>query len=237
MNRNIVVALSAGALLSSCIFESHEIRTGKTISRSEAVGEWEKVVIEGPAKVIFGKTQDDKIEISGDSGIVCLSDISTKKGTLRINVGKKIKRTYPSMVAWTISDADRPIVVVPSSEKNGGDSLKKIEVVGSASVELDTLISPTTIKVTGSGSVRNAHIRSQKAKLTVVGSGSIDCTIDSVSEARVEVVGDGEIDVVAHGCKKISANVVGGGKINIDGSVDNIDRKTTGSGTIKYNSK
>lgn len=187
------------------------------ITRTEILGDFDSVSLDGTMNVVCTAGKEPKIEIKGPDNIVPLVVCSIKGGKLALayedgvkfkkNPGVTVYVTAPALNGYTITGV--------------GD----ISASGLAADDLN-------ITITGVGNVKADGIKADNADLSVTGVGNI--SIDgSAKSAKMSVSGVGDINAYEFSAANVTASVSGVGNINCRAE-ETLKGSAPGVGGINY---
>ena len=209
---------------------------GKTASEVRPVGQFEKIVIEGPVDVFLKQGDDTRLEIEADDNIIELVTTEVKNNTLSIDLDKpsnyrgiktrkdiKVFVTVPQVTNMRINGSgnitgdgqwdfqNMEIYIAGSGDVTMSLNGKKLDVsvYGSGNVVLDGIVVHQKIKISGSGNYNARKLRGETAVVNVTGSG--DVTLDVSSKLDVQIFGSGNVRY--KGSPQVNIQVHGSGSV------------------------
>lgn len=177
------------------------------------VGHFDAVKLTGSPDVDIRISEPRSLSLTADDNILDLIETEVRDNTLFIGS----KKSYSSRTGVEIS------IVVPE--------LRGAWVTGSGDITVHGLDSPALeTGVSGSGDI-SASGTVGEVDAVVTGSGSIDLSEVMAKQAEAMVTGSGDIEIYAE--ESLDATVTGSGDISYRGSPEKVNRKVTGSGSVK----
>lgn len=208
----------------------------EVIEETRTLSAYAELAISGNFEVELVKGSPGQIKIIAESNLLEHIITEVKKGTLNIEVAKRIN----------LNPNEKIQIIVPF------DELKEISLAGSGSLSSKNTLEAKklSIKLSGSGKMNLALNVSKSVNVSKSGSGDVQLegkakslTLKSsgsgkfeskklvVDKADIKLSGSGKVYIT---CKdEISAKVSGSGKVYYKGSPSKIDTSTKGSGKIE----
>lgn len=225
----IVACVSIIVLLSSCRIETVK-DLGPTKTKNIEVKQFDEIELSSAAKVIFHISDTVSVSIEAPEKLIDSYQIESNGKQLSIREKNKEEgKTVLNMGNFS----DEYVVTVHVYAPR----LSSIYVTGSGEVTCDDTIHAEkfTGSVTGSGDIDCKVVKADKLSLEVTGSGDIELHETEAVNSTALVTGSGDINVHFISGNTASATVTGSGDITFSGSLTQVSKAVTGSGSININ--
>ena len=208
----------------------------KNISISRTTTSYEKISVSGSfdVKLISGK--EGNISIKGDENLLEYIKTEVVNNTLTVyfEKGKSIQYDYNSSIEITIPfETINQITFSGSGNLINSDSIKSenldITMSGSGNVKLET--ETTNLKITKSGS-GNLNSKGKTTNIEILSSGSGNANLSDLTSQNAVATQSGSGSIKINCNKSLEAKTVGSGNIQYKGTPENVDKSSTGSGSI-----
>lgn len=209
----IGVGLAAAAMTAACSTARSE--PGETVSRSYALGGFDRVAVAGPYEVQVRTGSAHSVQATGGERGIERMIVEVKDGALRVHSRKRD--------GWFGSNRSGKVqltVTVPS--------LRGADIAGSGSIAVDRISGESFEgEIAGSGDLRLGQVEVNRLKMGIAGSGEIRAA-GRAREAEYEIAGSGHIsaakllaesaDISIAGSGNISGHATGTASVDIAGS-------------------
>lgn len=206
----LLLASGAGCQLA---FEPPVIGSGNVVTEDRQVDSFDRFSISGGGTVVIKTGGESRALVTIDDNLQEHISSEVIDGELRI----RSTHNYKSKDGLSVEASTQ--------------ELKELGVIGSGSIEVDSLIVENlSVSVTGSGSI-NAKGLVDVLRISITGSGYVDLTGIEAERVEIDITGSGTAKV--HALKYLSVDITGSGKVEyvkVEGLEDDID--ITGSGDV-----
>ena len=222
----IVACVSIIVLLSSCRIETAK-ELGPTKTKNIEVKQFDEIELSSAAKVIFHIS--DTVSVSIEAPEKLIESYQIESDGKRLSIREK-NRDDGKMVLDMGNFSDEHVVTVHVYAPR----LSSIYVTGSGEVTCDDTIHAEKFVgwVTGSGDINCKVVKAEKLSLQVTGSGDIELDEAEAVNSMAQVTGSGDIKVHFISGNTASATVTGSGDITFSGSLTQVSKAVSGSGSI-----
>ena len=222
----IVACVSIIVLLSSCRIETAK-ELGPTKTKNIEVKQFDEIELSSAATVIFHISDTVSVSIEAPEKLIDSYQIESDGKQLSI---REKNKEEGKMVMNMGNFSDEHVVKVHVYAPR----LSSIYVTGSGEVTCSDTIHTEkfTGSVTGSGDIDCKVVKADKLSLEVTGSGDIELHETEAANSTALVTGSGDIKVHFISGNTASATVTGSGDITFSGSLTQVSKAVTGSGSI-----
>ena len=222
----IVACVSIIVLLSSCRIETAK-ELGPTKTKNIEVKQFDEIELSSAATVIFHISDTVSVSIEAPEKLIDSYQIESDGKQLSI---REKNKEEGKMVMNMGNFSDEHVVKVHVYAPR----LSSIYVTGSGEVTCSDTIHTEkfTGSVTGSGDIDCKVVKADKLSLEVTGSGDIELHETEAVNSTALVTGSGDINVHFISGNTASATVTGSGDITFSGSLTQVSKAVTGSGSI-----
>lgn len=234
----IVLLLMLGGFFGSRYVSALQKGSGKMVSEDRPVDSFSQLHINGDIQVKIAKGDTESVSITAEDNVV--PDVKTLEDNDALTVTYAVSRLNLLQARPT---KDIVVTVVVKNLKNitvDGAATLTCKVVPSADLEvshngsgnINIGLNPKklTITVTGEGSA-TMNGSADSIKATVSGSGSLN--IKNLSSPKVSVATSGSGDIMTQVTDTLTATISGSGSISYSGNPKTVNKKISGSGTLK----
>jgi Putative auto-transporter adhesin, head GIN domain len=231
-------ALAASTALSAC--GQVHAENGPTVSRSYAVGNFQKIEVAGPYDVEVRTGANPGVSGRGSEKLLERTVVEVKGDRLIIHPEKQ-KGWF--RLGWSTHGKALFTVTVPqlSGAAIAGSGDIKVDhvrgdsfegsIAGSGSLSLASLeVQDLKLSIAGSGDVKAGAGRTQVAKYEIAGAGDVDAGAVQAQQARVSIAGSGSVRAHATGTADVS--IMGAGDVEVTGGAKCSVSKS-GSGNVR----
>lgn len=226
MKAMIIACVSIIVLLSSCRIETAK-ELGPVKTANINVQSFDAIHLSCAADVVFHVSDTFNVSIEAPEKLI--ESYQIESDGKRLSIREK-NRDDGKMVLdmGKLSDEHQVMVHVYAPR------LTAISVTGSGEVTCDDTIHTEifTGSVTGSGDIDCKVVKADKLSLEVTGSGDIELHETEAVNSTALVTGSGDINVHFISGNTASATVTGSGDITFSGSLTQVSKAVTGSGSI-----
>jgi hypothetical protein len=227
-----ICAIALVLLLCACTLGT--VRgSGKLVTESRDVRDFDRVSLSGSGKVILTQGDGESLTIETDGNVMQYVTTEVRGGTLTLGT-EPGKRISPTRLKFTLSAKDLDGLTVTGSgdlvaERFGTDDLE-ITVSGSGDVQIDALTAEkVAVRISGSGDVKLAgQVTGQE--VTISGSGKYRGGDLSSETVAATIAGSGDATVWAS--ESLEARITGSGSVSYYGHPET-SVSTSGSGNVK----
>lgn len=178
------------------------------------LGVFSALIVDGPICVQWSRSQNQSVEVQGDSNIIPLITTEVRGSVLHITCDGSFSTVNSITVRCSAKE------ILSANLKGSGD----IEIQDLQQKEVELFLKGSgNIDITGTVSI---------VKATLKGSGNIDCSTLVAHSAEVLLKGSGDIKVSCF--EKVTAVLKGSGDIKIYGKPEVQNVKELGSGRVKF---
>ena len=222
MRKSVAAVVAASATLAGC--QMHE-GSGRTVSRSYSVGNFQGIEVAGPYEVDVRTGANPSVSANGSERLLDRTTVEVKDGKLRIRPEEHMsffnfgwhshgKATFtvtvPQLNGATIAGSGDIHVDRVSGQRFEG------AVAGSGGLNLSALdVQQLKLTIAGSGGAKAIAGKAQSAEYSIVGSGDLDAAAVQVQQAKVSVAGSG--NVKAHATGTADVDIMGSGDVDVTG--------------------
>ena len=194
-------------------FNSGTKGSGKLASESREVGSFTGVDVSGVFQVEITAQKEFGVEIEADDNLLPLIKTEVRGGVLRIETKQKISTSNPLRIRISAPNIDN------------------IEASGASKVTLSN-VKNDDLRVDTSGASK-ITLAGETANLTieVSGASAIDAENLKAENANVDASGASHVSVFA--INELKSDASGASKIVYSGSPKNIEKKSSGAGSIR----
>jgi hypothetical protein len=227
--RTILIAVAL--LLCACSLRA--VRgSGRLVTESREVGDFDRVTLTSSGEVILTQGDRGSLTVETDDNVMQYVTSEVKGGTLTLGteIGKLVRPTWlkftlsvEDLDGLTVSgsgdivaerfDTDRLEIKVSGSGDMRIDALTaqavEVRISGSGDVELAGQATEQNVTISGSGKYRAGDLRSETASVTISGSG--DATLWATESLKARVTGSGSASY--YGTPKTDVSGSGSGKV------------------------
>ena len=226
-----VILIAIALLLCACGLGA--VRgSGKLVTESREVMDFDRVSLGGSGKVILIQGETESLTIETDRNVMRYVTSEVRDGTLVLGTKSGVM-VSPTRLRFTVSvkdlaglttsgsgdivvervDADRLEIKVSGSGQVRIDALTAKEVAvrisGSGDVELAGEVTEQEVTISGSGKYRGGDLRSETVALTISGSG--DATLWTTESLDARLTGSGSASYYGNPRTDVSSS--GSGKV------------------------
>jgi hypothetical protein len=206
--------------------------SGKLITESRTVRDFDRVSLSGSGEVILTQGDGESLTVETDGNVMQYVTSEVRGGTLTLGT-EPGKRISPTRLKFTLRvrdlaglrvsgsgdidaerfDTDDLEITVSGSGEVQIDSLTAdevaIQISGSGDVELAGQVTGQEVTVSGSGKYRGGDVRSETVGVTISGSG--DATVWATESLDARITGSGSVSYYGH--PETSVSTPGSGKV------------------------
>lgn len=219
-------------ILTGCIALEPAIPgSGKLVTETRKAGEFTKLEVAIPTRLIVKKGTEPSIELSIDDNLQSLVKTDVKDGVLVVHCEKNIaphSETTLTIVTPTLSSVETAGAVKGSIEELAG-SRTALSIAGSGDLSVGLAAESFDGSIAGAGSVVLTGT-CKKLVLATSGSGDWDSVAVPAEDVEVRIAGSGSSKVNAS--SMLSINVAGSGDVQYAGNPE-IKKSIAGSGTVE----
>ncbi|MCD8101392.1 MAG: DUF2807 domain-containing protein [Alistipes sp.] len=216
MKKITLVILAAAVMLPAAVSRAQSTEN-RTVSPS---GTFESITVSGSHSVHFRTgPAGEPFTVTGVAEDLDNLDIHVRNNTLHIGFRRNYNR-----------QGNRPRVEVYVQNP----ALKDVTISGSGRLVAEGELTATrnNLKVSGSGQVNLAGLRTSELEITVSGSGQVNTSAVEAPRIKTTVSGSGRIELSNVTATEVRAKVSGSGRTNIAGRADSAEMSVSGSGRI-----
>lgn len=187
---------------------------GSGVSKTETrdIEDFEKIHFNGAGTVNLTFGESSSLEVSGDDNLLPLIETKVENGKLVISPTESINPKSKLVFNVVVVDLKEVTVAGAASmdiEEAASDSLK-IQVSGAAEVTGSGAVDQLDISISGAGSIGLKEMKSKDLKISVSGAAS----------------------ATVYASESLDAKLSGVGSISCHGNPENVEKSTSGLGTI-----
>ena len=226
MKAMIIACVSIIVLMSSCRIETAK-ELGPVKTANINVQSFDEIELSSAADVVFHISDTFSVSIEAPEKLIDWYQIESNGKRLSIHE-KKQDEGKIVLNMGNFSNAHSVTIHVYAPR------LSSIYVTGSGEVTCSDTIRAEkfTGSVTGSGDIDCKIVKADKLSLEVTGSGDIELDEAEAVNTTALVTGSGDIKVYFSSGNTASATVTGSGDITFSGSLTQVSKAVTGSGSI-----
>jgi hypothetical protein len=191
------------------------IGNGKVETRTEEVGNFDRLVINGNFHVILEQTEKPYLKLEMDENLLEITNVKEEGNTLRI---------------------DTKVNILQAREKNlfiGVRDLEKLELGGAVKLTADSTLKFNTVNIIATGAVNlDFAIEAQKLKLDLAGASECDLR-GKVDDLRMHLSGAGDFDAYDLISRNAEIDLSGAGSARVYATED-LDVSISGAGSVRY---
>ncbi|MBL8812103.1 MAG: DUF2807 domain-containing protein [Planctomycetaceae bacterium] len=219
-------------ILTGCIAMEPAIPgSGKLITETRKAGEFTKLEVAIPTRLVVKKGAEPSIELAIDDNLQSLVRTEIKDGVLVVKSEKNIaphKETTLTIVTPTLSSVETAGAVEGSIEELSGPEAN-LSIAGSGDLSVGLAAESFDGSIAGAGSVVLTGT-CKKLVLNTTGSGDWDSYAVPAEEVEVQIAGSGSSKVNAS--SMLSLNIAGSGDVQYAGNPE-IKKSIAGSGSVE----
>lgn len=190
--------------------------SGRLVTESREVSDFDRVSLNGSGKVVLTQGDEESLTIETDRNVMQYVISEVQGGTLTLGT-KSGMYIRPTRLIFTLKVKDLDGLSVSGS----GD-------IAAERFDADRL----EIKVSGSGDLRIDALEAQAVEVRITGSGSVELA-GQAPEQTIAIEGSGKYRGQDLRSETVSATVSGSGKATV-WVTDSLDARISGSGSVNY---
>lgn len=224
--------LMLSLILTGCIAMEPAIQgSGKLVTETRQAGEFTKLEVAIPTRLVVKKGTEPSIELSIDDNLQSVVKTEIKDGVLLVRSEKNIAphaETTLTIVTPTLSSVETAGAVEGSIEELAG-SKTALSIAGSGDLSVGLAAESFDGSIAGAGSVVLTGT-CRKLVLATSGSGDWDSVGVPAEDVEVRIAGSGSSKVNAS--TVLSLNIAGSGDVKYAGNPE-IKKSIAGSGSVE----
>lgn len=220
MKKALMLGIIAAAAAGSAGCGHAQADAGPTISRSYAVGQFDRIEVAGPYDVTVATGQAPSARATGSEKVIERLVVEVEDGALKIHP----RKTNGFRMGWS-NDGSAKIAVT-------AQMLDGAAIAGSGGIAIDRIAGPSfQASVAGSGDLKVAEVDVQSLKMAIGGSGAIEAA-GRTREANYSIGGSGDIRAGKLASETAKVSIAGSG--NVAGQATGTAKVSiAGSGNVK----
>lgn len=229
--------------LTSCVVRYS--KTESNVKKTVNTDSFERIEVQGSRSVYYEQGDSVSVRLEGPEEELQLIEVGVVGNVLKVrakdggfnlrrfgNKGSNEVRVYvtsPDLIGVEVMGSGR----FDCSSPLDTDVLD-LALRGSGDIRFASIICDRIhAEVAGSGDIKLGEVQTQQASLGLVGSGDLDARLRQVPKTDISLTGSGDVEVVFIDCGSANCQLAGSGDIELSGTLKELTKTQSGSGSIK----